>query len=67
MIVYFNDTKNSTREPLNLMNNFSKVTEYKLKSVAFLSSKDRQVEKEITETTLYNSHKQYKIPCHDSN
>jgi hypothetical protein len=39
MIVYINDPKNSTRELLNLINNFTEVVEYKInsnKSVAFL-------------------------------
>jgi hypothetical protein len=46
--------QNSTRELLNLKNNFSKVAGYKInsnKSVAFLFSKDKQAEKEIRETT----------------
>jgi hypothetical protein len=54
MIVYLSDPKKSTRELLNLINNFSKVTGYKInsnKSVAFLYTKDKQVEKEIRETT----------------
>jgi hypothetical protein len=41
---------------INLINNFSKVNGYKLnsnKSVAFLFSKDKQVEKEIRETTPF--------------
>jgi hypothetical protein len=53
MIVYLSDHKNSTRELLNLINNFSKVVGYKInsnKSVAFLYSKKKQVEKEIMET-----------------
>jgi hypothetical protein len=52
MIVYLSDPKNSTRELLNLINNFSKVAGYKInsnKSVAFLYSKDKQAEKEIRE------------------
>jgi hypothetical protein len=52
MIVYLHDPKNSTRELLNLINNFSKVARYKInsnKSVGFLYSKDKQVEKEISE------------------
>ena len=52
MIIYLSDPKNSTRELLNLINNFSKVAGYKInsnKSVAFLYSKDKQVEKEISE------------------
>ena len=46
MIVYLSDPKNSTRE----LHNFSKVAGYKInssKSVAFLSSKDKQAEKEV--------------------
>jgi hypothetical protein len=51
MTVYLNDPKNSTRELLKLINNFSKVAGYKTnsnKSVAFLYSK---AEKEIRGTT----------------
>ena len=51
MIIYLSDPKNSTRELLKLINNFSKVAGYKMnskkKSIAFLYSKDRQAEKEI--------------------
>jgi hypothetical protein len=39
VIVYLSDSKNSTRELLNLINNFSKVIGYKINSnkpVAFL-------------------------------
>ena len=49
MIVYISDPKNSTKELLNLINNFSKVAGYKInsnKSVAFLYSKDKQAKKE---------------------
>ena len=56
MIVYIRDPKNSTRELLNLINNFSKVSRYKInsnKSIAFLYSKDKQAEKEIRETTPF--------------
>jgi hypothetical protein len=56
MIVYLSDPKNSIRELLNLINNFSKVTGYKInsnKSVPFLYTKDKQAEKEIRETTLF--------------
>jgi hypothetical protein len=48
MIVYLSDPKNSTRELLNLINNFSRVAGYKVnsnKSVAFLYKKDKQAEK----------------------
>ena len=50
MIVYLSDPKNSTREPLQLVNNFSNMAGYKInpnKSVAFLYSKDKHAEKEI--------------------
>jgi hypothetical protein len=56
MVVYLSDPKNSTRELLKLINNFSKVVRYKTnsnKSVAFLYSKNKQVEKEIRETTPF--------------
>jgi len=50
MIIYLRDPKSSTRELLKLINNFSKVSWYKInsnKSVAFLYSKYKQAEKEI--------------------
>jgi hypothetical protein len=50
MIVYISDPKNSTRELLNMISNFSAVPGYKInsnKSVAFLYTKDKQAEKEI--------------------
>jgi hypothetical protein len=56
MIVYISDPKNSTRELLNLIHNFSKVAGYKInsnKSVAFLYTKDKQDEKEIRKTTPF--------------
>jgi hypothetical protein len=56
MIVYISDPKISTRELLNLINNFSAVAGYKInsnKSVAFLYTKDKQAEKEIRETTSF--------------
>jgi hypothetical protein len=46
-IVFISDPKYYTRELLQLINNFSKVTGYKInsnKSVAFLYTKDKQVE-----------------------
>jgi hypothetical protein len=61
MIVYLSDFKNSTRELLNLINNFSKMAGYTInsnKSVAFCYSKDKQAEKEIRENNIFhNSHK----------
>jgi hypothetical protein len=52
MIVYLNDPKNSIRELLKLISNFSKVASYKINSdtsVAFLVTKDKQAEKEVKE------------------
>jgi len=54
MIVYISDHKRPKRELLNLINNFSKVSGYKInsnKSVSFLYSKHKQAEKEIREMT----------------
>jgi hypothetical protein len=56
MLVYISDPKHSTRELLNLINNFSKVAGCKInsnKSVSFLYTKDKQDEKEIRETTPF--------------
>jgi len=44
MIVYLSNPQNSTRELLNLIDTFSRVSGYKIssnKSVAFLYSKDK--------------------------
>ena len=53
MIVYISNPHNSTRELLQLINNFSKVAGYKLnsnKSGTFLYVNSKQAEKEIRET-----------------
>jgi hypothetical protein len=50
MIVYISDSKNSTREILNLINSFSEVDGYKInsnKSLPLLYTKDKQAEREI--------------------
>ena len=52
------DPKNSTREFLNLINGFSTVAGYKINSnklVAFLYSKAKQADKEISETTAFTT------------
>ena len=57
MIVYISNARNSTSELLNLINMFSEVSGYKInsnKSMAFLYTKDKQVEKEIRETTPFS-------------
>jgi hypothetical protein len=53
MIVFISDPKNSTRELLQLINNFNKGSRYKINSnklVPFLYTKDKQAEKEIRKT-----------------
>jgi hypothetical protein len=63
MIAYLSDPNNSTRELLNMINNFSKVAGYKInskKSVTFLYTKDKQAEKEIRETTPFTKVKNIK-------
>jgi hypothetical protein len=50
MVVYFSDLKNSTRQLLNLINNFSKVVGYKInshKSVAFLYTRINRLRKKL--------------------
>ena len=52
------DPKNPTRDILKLINNFSKVSGYKInskKSVAFLYTQDKQAEKEISKTTPFTT------------
>jgi hypothetical protein len=54
IIVYLHDHKNSTRELLQLKNNFSKMAGCKINSnkpVAFLYSKDKWAKNKISETT----------------
>jgi hypothetical protein len=49
-MIYISDPKNSTRELLNMINDFSEVAGYKInsnKSVPLLYTKDKQAEKEI--------------------
>jgi hypothetical protein len=61
MIVYISDHQNSTRELLQLINNFSKVVGYKRnsnKSVVFLYTNDKQANKRNKRNnTLHNSYK----------
>ena len=55
MIVYLSDSKNSTRELLQLINTFIKVSGYKVnsqKSVAPLYANDKWTEKEISKATF---------------
>ena len=53
MILYIENPKDSTRKLLELINEYSKVAEYKIntkKSLAFLYTANEKVEKEIKET-----------------
>ena len=53
MILYIENPKDSTRKLLELINEYSKVSEYKintLKSLAFLYTKNEKTEREIKET-----------------
>jgi hypothetical protein len=56
MVVYISNTNNSTREFLQLINNFSKVVVYKINSnnsVAILYTNGKWAEKEIMEATHF--------------
>ena len=56
MIVYISDPQTSTKELLQLINNFSEMAGYKIKSkksVALLYTKDREAEREFRETSLF--------------
>jgi hypothetical protein len=56
MILYLSGPQNSTRDLLNLINNFRNVAGYKTKSnksVTLFSSKDKQAEKKIRGMTTF--------------
>ena len=56
MILYMENPKNSTRKLLELINEYSKVTGYKIntqKSLAFLYTNNEKVEREIKETISF--------------
>jgi hypothetical protein len=62
MIAYIGDSKNFTRELLNMINNFSEVAGYKInlnKSVVFLYTKDKQGEKKTTPFTIVTNNIKY--------
>ena len=53
MILYIENTKDSTRKVLELINEYSKVAGYKIntqKSLAFLYTNNAKIEREIKET-----------------
>ena len=58
MILYIENPKNATRKLLELINEFSKVTAYKIniqKSVAFLYTKNELSEREIREIISFTT------------
>ena len=64
MIVHISDHKNSTRQLLQLINTFSNVAGYKInskQSVAILYTSDKQVEKDIRETSPFAKSHKYKF------
>jgi hypothetical protein len=68
MILYLKDPKNCTKKLLDTINSFSKVAGYKVnlqKSIAFLYTKNEQVEKEYRKTipfTIASKKKKNQIP-----
>jgi hypothetical protein len=56
MILYLKDPKNSTQKLLDTINSYSKVAGYKInieKSLAFLYTNDKQIEKEYMKTISF--------------
>ena len=56
MILYIENPKDSTRKLLELINEYSKVAEYKIniqKSFAFLYTNNEKIEREIKETITF--------------
>ena len=60
MILYVENTKDSTRKLLELINDYSKVAEYKVsiqKSLAFLYTNSEKTEREIRKQFIHHCHK----------
>jgi hypothetical protein len=65
MILYRKDLKNATKKFLDTMNSCSKVVGYKMnlqKSIAFLSTKNKQFEKIYRKIITFTIASQNKIP-----
>ena len=63
MILYVENTKDSTRKLLELINDYSKVAEYKIsiqKSLAFLYTNNEKTEREIRKQFIHHCHKNKK-------
>ena len=57
MILYIDNSKDSTRKLLELINEYSKVAGYKIntqKSLAFLYTNNEKIEREIKETIPFS-------------
>jgi hypothetical protein len=71
MILYLKDTKNSTQKLVDIINNYSKVAEYKInieKSLVFLYTNIEQTEKEYMKTIpLKIASKKNQIPRYKLN
>ena len=64
MILYIQNSKDSTRKLLELISEYSKVAGYKIstqKSLAFLYTNNEKTEREIKETIPFTSDKKNKI------
>ena len=64
MILYVDNPKDTTKKLLELANEFSKVTGYKInmqKSVVFLYTNNKISEREIKKAIIYNCFKKNKI------
>ena len=58
MILYIENPKNSTRKLLKLINEYTKVTGYKIntqKSFAFLYTNNEKLEREVKETISFTT------------
>ena len=58
MILYTENPKDATRKPLELINEFGKVTGYKInaqESLAFLYTNNKRSEREIKETISFTT------------
>ena len=71
MILYIKNPKDSTKDLLELINEFSKVAGYKIniqKSVAFLYANNKLTEREIKKTIpIHSCYKKNKIPRNKPN
>ena len=70
MILHIQNSKDSTKKLLELINEFSKVAGYKINvqnTIAFLYANNKLTEREIKEIILFTLAKKNKIPRNKSN